>query len=349
MSNPTSNFNWQMPTNTDLVSQLPADFEVFGQAVDTSLADLKGGTTGQILSKNSNTDMDFVWTSANPGDITGITASSPLTGGGTSGDVTIGILNGTTSNLGAVQLSDSTSSTSTTLAATANAVKTTYDLANGAIPKTLIDAAGDLIVGTAADTAGRLGIGSASQILAVNSGATALEWVTPSAGGGMTLIGTSSLSGASVTISSIPSTYKHLMILIERAYSSSSDYPMALRFNSDTGSNYNNKTLYGQTDANSYAYFRNDSVNATSMEIRTRTLSSVDAGKNLNLVLNIYNYSSTSPRYLEGSAYSMNSGSEVITTQTTGTYKGSSAISSVTALIPGTNWSGGTFSVYGVS
>jgi len=61
MSNPTSNFNWQMPTNTDLVSQLPADFEVFGQAVDTSLADLKGGTTGQVLAKNSNTDMDFVW------------------------------------------------------------------------------------------------------------------------------------------------------------------------------------------------------------------------------------------------------------------------------------------------
>lgn len=61
MSNPTSNFNWQMPTNTDLVSQLPADFEVFGQAVDTSLADLKGGTTGQVLSKASNTDMDFTW------------------------------------------------------------------------------------------------------------------------------------------------------------------------------------------------------------------------------------------------------------------------------------------------
>ena len=50
-----------MPTNTDLVYQLPADFEVFGQAVDTSLADLKGGTTGQVLKKNSNTDMDFVW------------------------------------------------------------------------------------------------------------------------------------------------------------------------------------------------------------------------------------------------------------------------------------------------
>ena len=61
MTNPTSNFGWQMPTSTDLVTDLPADFEVFGQAVDTSLADLKGGTTGQVLSKNSNTNMDFVW------------------------------------------------------------------------------------------------------------------------------------------------------------------------------------------------------------------------------------------------------------------------------------------------
>jgi hypothetical protein len=61
MANPTSNFNWQMPTPTDLVTDLPADFEVFGQAVDSSLADLKGGTSGQVLAKNSNTDMDFVW------------------------------------------------------------------------------------------------------------------------------------------------------------------------------------------------------------------------------------------------------------------------------------------------
>lgn len=61
MANPTSAFGWQMPTSTDLVTDLPADFEVFGQAVDTSLADLKGGTTGQVLSKATNADMDFTW------------------------------------------------------------------------------------------------------------------------------------------------------------------------------------------------------------------------------------------------------------------------------------------------
>lgn len=135
MSNPTSNFGWQMPTNTDLVTNLPADFEVFGQAVDSDFADLKGGTAGQILSKNSNTDLDFVWITNEIGDITAITATSPLTGGGTSGAVTVGIQSATTGQSGAVQLTDSTSSTSTTTAATPNAVKTAYDLAAAALPK----------------------------------------------------------------------------------------------------------------------------------------------------------------------------------------------------------------------
>jgi len=76
MSNPTSNFNWQMPTNTDLVSQLPADFEVFGQAVDTALMDLKGGTTGQVLKKNTDANMDFVWAA----DTAGMTNPMTTTG-----------------------------------------------------------------------------------------------------------------------------------------------------------------------------------------------------------------------------------------------------------------------------
>jgi hypothetical protein len=61
MSNPTSNFGWQMPTPTDLVTDLPADFEVFGQAVDSDFSDLLGGTTGQVLSKTSATDLAFTW------------------------------------------------------------------------------------------------------------------------------------------------------------------------------------------------------------------------------------------------------------------------------------------------
>ena len=78
MSNPTTPFSWQMPTNTDLVTDLPADFEVFGQAVATSMQDLLGGTTGQVLAKASNADMDFVWSA----DAAGMT--NPMT---TTGDI----------------------------------------------------------------------------------------------------------------------------------------------------------------------------------------------------------------------------------------------------------------------
>ena len=50
-----------MPTSSSLVTNLPADFNTFGQAVDTSMSELLGGTTGQVLSKTSNTNMDFTW------------------------------------------------------------------------------------------------------------------------------------------------------------------------------------------------------------------------------------------------------------------------------------------------
>jgi hypothetical protein len=119
------------------------------------------------------------------GDIEGVTVTSPVTGGGTSGTVTIGILSGTTSNLGAVQLSDSTASTSTTLAATANAVKTTYDLANGAIAKSIVDAKGDLVAATAADTVSRLAVGANGTVLTADSAeATGLKWAAAGASSG---------------------------------------------------------------------------------------------------------------------------------------------------------------------
>ena len=67
----TTNFGWETPDDTDLVKDGAAAIRTLAGAIDTSLVDLKGGTTGQVLAKNSNTDMDFVWSA----DASGIPAT----------------------------------------------------------------------------------------------------------------------------------------------------------------------------------------------------------------------------------------------------------------------------------
>lgn len=57
----TTNFAWETPDDTDLVKDGAAAIRTLGSSIDTSLVDLKGGTSGQVLSKASGTDMDFTW------------------------------------------------------------------------------------------------------------------------------------------------------------------------------------------------------------------------------------------------------------------------------------------------
>ena len=57
MANPTTNYGWPMPTSTDLVTDLPADFAAFGQPVDTSLKALNPETTlGDIAYRSSTSN-----------------------------------------------------------------------------------------------------------------------------------------------------------------------------------------------------------------------------------------------------------------------------------------------------
>jgi hypothetical protein len=57
----TTNFGWTTPADTDLVKDGAAAIRTALGGVDTSFVDLKGGTTGQVLSKTSGTDLDFTW------------------------------------------------------------------------------------------------------------------------------------------------------------------------------------------------------------------------------------------------------------------------------------------------
>jgi hypothetical protein len=106
MANPTTNYGWPMPTSTDLVTDLPADFDAFGQPVDTTLKALNPETTlGDISFRsavsNTNTRLGIgsagqvltvaagvpSWATPTTGDIEGITTGtdSGLSGGVTSG------------------------------------------------------------------------------------------------------------------------------------------------------------------------------------------------------------------------------------------------------------------------
>ena len=88
MANPTTNYSWPMPTSTDLVTDLPADFALFGQPVDTSLKALNPETTlGDIAyrssTSNTNTRLGIGSTSQILTVVAGVPAwATPASGGG---------------------------------------------------------------------------------------------------------------------------------------------------------------------------------------------------------------------------------------------------------------------------
>ena len=302
----TTNFGWETPDDTDLVKDGAAAMRTLGNSIDTSFVDLKGGTSGQILAKASNTDLDYTWITNDIGDITAVTASSPLTGGGTSGAITVGIQDASTAVKGAVQLTDSTASTSTTTAATPNSVKTAFDLANAAIAKSIVDAKGDIIAATADNTVSRLAVGTNGHVLTADSTtATGLKWAA-AAGGGKVLqvvMGTTATqvtsstntyadTGLSVSITP-SSTSSKVLILVDHngcvKTATSSVTALGLRLlrgatviqNINNGALYTNTTLILNASTLSASYL--DSPATTSATTYKTQFASVNATSNVQL------------------------------------------------------------------
>ena len=75
----TTNFGWTTPADTDLVKDGALAIRTLGNGVDTSFVDLKGGTSGQVLSKASNTDLDFSWIAAPQGKLLQVVSATTTT------------------------------------------------------------------------------------------------------------------------------------------------------------------------------------------------------------------------------------------------------------------------------
>ena len=252
-------------------------------------------------------DNDSLWyysgsawvSSGATGDIEGVTAGVGISGGGTSGTVTV-----------------------------------TNSMA------TAIDAKGDLVVGTGADTFSKLTVGANNTILTADSAeATGLKWAAL-ASGGMTLISTTTANNdSSVVISSIPTTYKNLQLVIRNLRGSVDNQDVRMRINGDTGSVYREMTSSdgGQSFNATYLTIGNGSDTATSNGL---------------CFVDIIDYTNTTTWKIAQATYVNNNGDTTTLLQ----FKNSSglltnltsAVTSLTIFMASGNVTSGTFLLYGV-
>ena len=128
----TTNFGWTTPNDTDLVKDGAAAIRTLGSAIDTSMAELKGGTTGQILSKTSNTDMDFTWIANDQGDITEVAAGTGISVASGTGPIpTVSINTAVTADLTTAQTLTNKTLTSPKISLAYTAKTDNYTVADG--------------------------------------------------------------------------------------------------------------------------------------------------------------------------------------------------------------------------
>jgi hypothetical protein len=318
----TTNYNWETPDDTDLVKDGAAAIRTLGSSIDTTTKNLNPETTtGDIAYRsataNTNTRLAIgstgqvltvaggvpSWATPTTGDIEGVTAGTGISGGGTSGTVTI-----------------------------------TNSMA------TAIDAKGDLVVGTGADTFSRLAVGTNDYVLTAASGeATGLKWAAASSGG-MTLISTTTLSGASTTISVAANSYKYLMAFC-RNVELSDNCDVGVQINAITTSTYVNRivgtkdsTAFNLSNEYSAIYFNLVGVDGFG-----------DTNEN-NGTITFYDANSTSTGKVISAVFGgKTAGGGDFVSSSFARVQATGVISEIKFIQSGTQYDGGTVLLYGVS
>jgi len=220
---------------------------------------------------------------------------------------------------------------------------TVFTNAGAAINKTIVDAKGDLIVASGADAVARLAVGTNDHVLTADSGATnGVKWAAIPPAGGMTLISTTTLSGTSVSLSSIAATYKHLLVVVANI-TSSANYYFYCKFNNSSIAEFNSWDMGASTGTVSTYQAADFQFNSNTGAVNTGAINTAS--------LWIYDYASTSLRknFAAHFAY-RTSGAASRSVLGTGTINTTSAINELVFNLGGsTTFSGGSVLLYGVS
>jgi hypothetical protein len=225
---------------------------------------------------------------------------------------------------------------------------TVFNNASAAIAKTIVDAKGDLIAATAADTVSRLAVGTNGQVLTADSAeATGLKWITTSSGSLTTIATfTGNNTTGTWTVSSIPSTYKHIMIVGQGLQNSTANLrEVGFRFNGDTGANYTYgfiRSVGGTVDASGGVVGSSNPAAFAEIPFSTSGNTSL-----LQFVVTIPNYSGSGYKSYNGQASCGETSRR--TYVSSGTWASTAAINSVTIALSGDNYKVGTMTMYGVN
>lgn len=226
-----------------------------------------------------------------------------------------------------------------------------YITAGSAINPNIVDAKGDIIAATAADTVARLAVGSNDQVLTADSStATGLKWATPA--GGMTLIQeiVPNNTASSYSFSSIPGTYKQLLLIWNGTTTGNATTGFVMRINNDSGANY---ILNGSADFTTPQNASNTSIQLGGFTPFYQTDNYGSESSKGQLFID--NYASTTKlKYLNVRYGYRTAGTSQIAVDATGYWNSTSAITSIditrsTGAGNLDNTTNGSIRLYGIS